>query len=64
MRITQVKQMKADGDNPYPHKFHVEMSLSDYIEKYQHLEDGSRLEDVQVSIAGPYISCSYKIYNS
>ncbi|XP_067938324.1 lysine--tRNA ligase-like isoform X2 [Watersipora subatra] len=51
-RIAQVQSLKASGQNPYPHKFHVDLSLSDFIDKYEHLEDGVRLEEVTVTIAG------------
>jgi lysyl-tRNA synthetase class 2 len=39
--------------NPYPHKFHVTISLPSYIEKYSKTlaEAGARSEDV-VSVAG------------
>lgn len=43
---------KAAGINPYPHKFHVTLSIAGYIEKYGGLNNGDHLEDVQVSLAG------------
>ena len=42
---------KVTGPHPYPHKFVVTVSLSDFIEAYQQLEDGQHLTDV-VSVAG------------
>lgn len=51
-RIAQIQSLKAAGDHPYPHKFNVELSLSGYIDKYNHLEDGARLEDTLVNISG------------
>lgn len=53
--------MKAAGETPYPHKFHVEMSLSAYIDKYSHLEDGVRLEDTLVTLAGKRKSAPFII---
>ncbi|KAF7730002.1 lysyl-tRNA synthetase [Apophysomyces ossiformis] len=38
--------------NPYPHKFQVELSLPDFIAKYQHLETGQRLDEEVVAVAG------------
>ncbi len=37
---------------PYPHKFHVDLQVPEYVAKYGGLEDGSMLEDVKVSVAG------------
>ncbi|GAA5799973.1 lysyl-tRNA synthetase [Helicostylum pulchrum] len=37
---------------PYPHKFQVEMSLPEFIEKYEKLEVGQRLDDQVISVAG------------
>lgn len=36
---------------PFPHKFHVSMSLPAFIEKYAHLEAGAHLDEV-VTVAG------------
>ncbi|XP_010672234.2 lysine--tRNA ligase, cytoplasmic isoform X3 [Beta vulgaris subsp. vulgaris] len=47
---------KAAGINPYPHKFHVTLSIAGYIEKYGGLNNGDHLEDVQVSLAGRIMS--------
>lgn len=33
---------QASGVNPYPHKFHVDSSIPDFIAKYNHLEPGTR----------------------
>lgn len=51
-RLKTLATQKAAGVNPYPHKFHVSMSILEYIEKYETLESGAHLEDVQVSLAG------------
>ena len=48
-----MKELKAAGKPPYPHKFHVSTSLTDFIEKYgDSIEPGQILEDVVVSVAG------------
>eukprot|EP00835_Amoeboradix_gromovi_P005468 NODE_517_length_7343_cov_0.253313.p2 type:complete len:562 gc:universal NODE_517_length_7343_cov_0.253313:116-1801(+) len=36
----------------YPHKFHVSISLPDFIAKYSHIKEGERVEGDDVSIAG------------
>lgn len=51
-RIKYLATQKADGQNPYPHKFHVSMSINEYIEKYGGLTNGEHLEDVSMSLAG------------
>ncbi|CAI9293710.1 unnamed protein product [Lactuca saligna] len=51
-RLKTLATHKAAGMNPYPHKFHVSMSILEYIEKYESLNSGDHLEDVQVSLAG------------
>ncbi len=46
--------MKNDpsSPHPYPHKFHVGISLHDFIDRYQSLPDGKTVEDVVVKMAG------------
>uniref|UniRef100_T1IHK0 Lysine--tRNA ligase n=1 Tax=Strigamia maritima TaxID=126957 RepID=T1IHK0_STRMM len=51
LRLQSVNHLKEIGENPYPHKFHVTMSLTDFIEKYNHLKPEQTLNDV-VSLAG------------
>lgn len=52
MRLQTLQQLKDTGENPYPHKFHVSISLGNFIETYGHLKEGDILEDVTVSLAG------------
>jgi len=53
LRSGAVEELKKDiSSHPYPHKFHVSTSLTNYIEKYQHLKDSETLHDVEVTIAG------------
>lgn len=56
LRMAQIEGMKAKaaegkGPHPYPHKFHVSISLADFIEKYKDIKDGEHHPDV-VSVAG------------
>jgi lysyl-tRNA synthetase class 2 len=44
--------LKGDKDNhPYPHKFNVQFTVREFLEKYEHLEKDQSLEE-QVSIGG------------
>lgn len=52
LRSRAVAKLKEDNEDPYPHKFHVDISLSEYIEKYNHTEPGQVIEDVNISVAG------------
>ena len=51
-RLKYLAAEKAKGENPYPHKFAVTMSIPEYIEKYGGLNNGDHVEDAQVSLAG------------
>ncbi|KAI4381120.1 hypothetical protein MLD38_007228 [Melastoma candidum] len=64
-RLKYLAGQKADGQNPYPHKFQVSLSICEYIEKYESLTNGEHLEDVQISLAGRIMSkrsSSSKLY--
>ena len=53
LRSAAVEELKNDDKtHPYPHKFHVTVSLTEFIEKYTSLEDGQSLDDVKVQVAG------------
>lgn len=53
LRSLAVAELKKnDATHPYPHKFHVSSSLEDFIEKYNHLNDGDMLKDQPLSLAG------------
>jgi len=51
LRTAHVNSLKAAGDSPYPHKFVVTTSLTEFIEKYEDVNDGEQHPDV-VSVAG------------
>ena len=54
LRSRAVEELKQDpSSHPYPHKFHVSISLTEFIENYSTtLKDGESLDDVEVRIAG------------
>lgn len=63
-RLKTLAALKAAGNNPYPHKFYVSMSVLEYIEKYGGLDSGEHLENVEVSLAGIFLPENYVIYIS
>ncbi|KAI9592272.1 lysyl-tRNA synthetase [Syncephalis fuscata] len=52
LRTRAVTKMYTEGPTPYPHKFNVSLSLTDFIEKYSKLEIGERLESEIITVAG------------
>ncbi|KAH3769147.1 hypothetical protein DPMN_170395, partial [Dreissena polymorpha] len=52
LRSRAVAILKEQNDNPYPHKFHVQLSLVSFIEKYGNISDGTILEDTTVTVSG------------
>jgi lysyl-tRNA synthetase class 2 len=54
LRSQAIAQLKQIGDHPYPHKFHVSVSLTEFIDSYNHVSDGEILDGIEVSIAGLY----------
>ena len=53
LRSTAVEELKKDpATHPYPHKFHVDTSLTAFIERYHSLPDGKTVEDATVRVAG------------
>ena len=51
MRLQHVQTLKEAGEVVFPHKFHVSISLRDFVEKYTPLKNEEINEDV-VSVAG------------
>ncbi|RUS17483.1 hypothetical protein BC937DRAFT_89920 [Endogone sp. FLAS-F59071] len=49
---TILKLRETQNPNPYPHKFHVSLSIPAFIEKYSHVEANQRLEGEIVTVAG------------
>lgn len=52
IRSQAIQALKGSAEDPYPHKFHVDLSLTDFIEKYDHLQPGDQLTDVELNVAG------------
>ena len=38
--------------NVYPHKFHVSISIPEYVQKYNHLKNEEKMEKEIVSVSG------------
>ena len=61
-RLKALAAQKEAGSNPYPHKFEAQLSIPEYVKKYESLSSGEHLEDVQVGIAGngfKYMNCIF-----
>lgn len=43
---------ELEGVNAYPHKFHVDIEVSDYINRYKDIENGSTAKDFVHNITG------------
>ncbi|XP_067399519.1 lysine--tRNA ligase isoform X1 [Emydura macquarii macquarii] len=52
IRSQAIQQLKGTREDPYPHKFHVDLSLTDFIERYSNLQAGDHLKDITVRVAG------------
>jgi len=52
LRSGAVEELKKSDAHPYPHKFNMSISLTNFIEKYDHLKDSETLTDVEVRLAG------------
>ncbi|KAJ1986312.1 lysyl-tRNA synthetase [Coemansia spiralis] len=52
IRSRAIDRMREEGPYPYPHKFHVSMSLPEFIEKFEILKPGESNLDIEVSLAG------------
>ncbi|KAK1799112.1 hypothetical protein P4O66_006695 [Electrophorus voltai] len=51
IRTQAIQALKGTAEDPYPHKFHVDLSLTEFIEKYNHLQPGDHLTDI-LSVSG------------
>jgi len=52
LRSAAVEELKHGSNHPYPHKFHVNISLTEFIEKYSSLEAGETKDEVEVRVSG------------
>ncbi|KAI8145682.1 lysyl-tRNA synthetase [Fennellomyces sp. T-0311] len=49
---TILARREDNNPNPYPHKFHVELSIPEFIAKYSNIETGERLDNEVITVAG------------
>ncbi|KAJ3593033.1 hypothetical protein NHX12_005371 [Muraenolepis orangiensis] len=52
IRTQAIQAMKGTAEDPYPHKYNVDLSLTAFIEKYNNLQPGDQLTDVVLTVAG------------
>jgi lysyl-tRNA synthetase class 2 len=54
MRKNFLDEQRAAGKNPYPHKFHRDMTIPQFVEKYEavKMENGVFLTDQKVALTG------------
>ncbi|VDK79487.1 unnamed protein product [Litomosoides sigmodontis] len=52
LRTDLISERRSKGINPFPHKFHVSISLANFIDKYNDLEKDVILDNVVQSVAG------------
>ena len=45
IRSAAIEELKLGPNHPYPHKFHVNISLTEFIETYSSIEDGVTKEE-------------------
>lgn len=51
-RLRALAAQKAAEINPYPHKFEAKLTIPEYVKRYESLNSGDHLEDVEERIAG------------
>lgn len=54
IRSQAIEALKGSSEPPYPHKFHVSISLKEFIEKYNNIEIGQWLDNETVTISGEW----------
>ncbi|XP_020481422.1 lysine--tRNA ligase isoform X1 [Labrus bergylta] len=52
IRSQAISDLKSTAEDPYPHKYNVDLSLTEFIEKYNHLQPGDQLADVVLNVSG------------
>ncbi|KAJ2340730.1 lysyl-tRNA synthetase, partial [Coemansia sp. RSA 2618] len=52
IRNRAIDKMRNEGPYPYPHKFHVDMSLSDFIEEFKGMKVQEERLDREIRLAG------------
>ena len=51
-RIAKLVMLKNEGLNPYPHKFEITKTFGQFINEYNNIDTGARLQDKIESISG------------
>jgi lysyl-tRNA synthetase class 2 len=60
-RQAAVIQLEKDGINPYPHKFHVDYRLPEFLAEFEpKTTNGEKLEDKTVTVAGRIVSVRHQ----
>lgn len=54
MRLHHVQQLKQSGEIAYPHKYHVSISLREFIDQYSYLKN-DEINETIVSVAGKHL---------
>jgi len=53
IRSAKIKKLKeTQSPNPYPHKFHVNTDLREFLKQYESLKSGELREDIDIRIGG------------
>uniref|UniRef100_A0A8C0JEN6 Lysine--tRNA ligase n=1 Tax=Chelonoidis abingdonii TaxID=106734 RepID=A0A8C0JEN6_CHEAB len=52
IRSDFVQKLKEKGEQPYPHKFHTDTTLAEFLAKFSYLRNEEQLPDEQFSLAG------------
>uniref|UniRef100_A0A674CVB0 Lysine--tRNA ligase n=1 Tax=Salmo trutta TaxID=8032 RepID=A0A674CVB0_SALTR len=52
IRTQAIQALKGTAEDPYPHKYNVDLSLTEFIEKYNHLQPGDQLTDIVLNVSG------------
>ena len=56
-REAAIRGIEEEGGNPYPHKFHVDYRLPDFVAEYDtKTTEGERIEEREVSVAGRIVA--------
>ncbi|KAI1809295.1 hypothetical protein GGS20DRAFT_572646 [Poronia punctata] len=51
LRCKQIDHLRSDRSiNPYPHKFHVNTKLADFVKEHENIESGQGKEDVEIRV--------------
>ena len=53
-RVKFVENKRANGENPYPHKFHVSKTMNAFLQFSKEIPEGTAKEDEICTIAGQY----------